>query len=116
MAKISRESLDSMSVDVFVRVEEMGCVTIIYNKDRYFGEEVVACSEDDWRVFKIRGILGFDQSGVLSAICLPLGENNVSVLVVSSYDTDYIFVKKSQVHLALRCLRDAGHTIMDERV
>ena len=73
-----------------------------------------AKAERGWRIFKVEGPLDFAQTGVLSSLALPLAEASVSIFTISTFDTDYILVKESQLceakeKLALVChLFDGG--------
>ncbi len=65
-----------------------------------------------WRCLKVEG--PFDLSttvGVLAALAEPLAQAGVSLYVVSTFDTDYLFVRGEQVDLARATLIRRGHTI-----
>jgi hypothetical protein len=49
--------------------------------------------------------------GVLAALAEPLAQAGVSLYVVSTFDTDYLFVRGEQVDLARATLIRRGHTI-----
>lgn len=57
-----------------------------------------------WNVFKIIGPLDFSLVGILEKVIHPLSKNNISVFAVSTFDTDYILVKKEQVSSARNIL------------
>ncbi len=67
--------------------------------------------DSDWRVLKIDGTFPFDEIGILNAITMPLAEANISLLTVSTYDTDFILVKESHFEQAVRFLESAGHSL-----
>ncbi|WP_096030236.1 ACT domain-containing protein [Campylobacter lanienae] len=48
-----------------------------------------------FKAFYIDEIFDFSQSGILFEILRPLKEECISVLVVSAYERDYIFVNKN---------------------
>ena len=50
--------------------------------------------EDGWKAFRIQGVLDFLLIGVLSKIASNLADNDVSIFAVSTYNTDYILIKK----------------------
>lgn len=50
--------------------------------------------EDGWKAFRIQGVLDFSLIGVLSKIASILADNDVSIFAVSTYNTDYILIKK----------------------
>ena len=67
--------------------------------------------DDGWRGFRIRGVLDFSLIGILSKLSGILAENNIGIFAVSTYNTDYILVKKENFDRAMDVLNDAGYTI-----
>ena len=67
--------------------------------------------DDGWRGFRIRGVLDFSLIGILSKLSGILAENNIGIFAVSTYNTDYILVKKENFDRAMDVLKDAGYTI-----
>lgn len=67
-------------------------------------------SNPGWKGFRVEGILDFSQIGIIHAITQPLKENGVSVFVVSTFNTDYIFVKEEFFGKAIEIF-DASNTI-----
>ncbi len=65
--------------------------------------------EDGWRGFRIQGTLDFSLIGILAPIASILAENKIGIFAVSTYNTDYIFVKKANFALALKVLSEAGY-------
>ncbi|APH39824.1 hypothetical protein BHR79_00400 [Methanohalophilus halophilus] len=72
--------------------------------------ENIEC-EKDWNFFKVKGPLEFDQIGILARISNTLSENEISIFVMSTYDTDYILVKQKNCKAAFYALEAAGMTI-----
>ena len=68
--------------------------------------------EDGWRGFRIEAILDFSLIGILSKISTILAENKIGIFVVSTYNTDYVFVKDNSYEKAMNILSDAGYTIV----
>lgn len=64
-----------------------------------------------WRGLKVHGPFPFDAIGVLAAISRALADARVSLLAVSTHDTDYVFVQSPDLARAVRALRHAGHTV-----
>jgi len=71
-------------------------------------------AERGWRCFQVLGPLAFEQVGVLASVASPLADAGVSLFVVSTYDTDYIFVKARDLPAARAALRNAGHRIQEK--
>ncbi len=72
---------------------------------------VEATSERGWRCLKVEGPFDFSQTGVLASLAEPLAAASVSIFVLCTYDTDYLFVKERDLEGALAALRASGHTV-----
>lgn len=70
--------------------------------------------EDGFKAFYIEGELDFSLIGILSKISGILADNNISVFAVSTYNTDYIFVKEENFENALDSLRSVRFEISSE--
>lgn len=68
--------------------------------------------EDGWKGFRIQGVLDFSLIGILSKISTILAENKVGIFAVSTYNTDYIFVKAEEYDRALNVLEEKGYEIV----
>ena len=71
-----------------------------------------AAREDGWRGFRISGTLDFSLVGILSSLTGLLAENGIGIFAVSTYDTDYILVKKEDLQLSLDVLAAKGYNII----
>lgn len=60
--------------------------------------------ENDWRAFKFEAVLDFGLVGILAKISTILAENKISIFALSTYNTDYILVKKKDVALTKQLL------------
>ena len=69
--------------------------------------------EDGWKAFRIQGVLDFSLIGILSKIASILAANNISIFAVSTYNTDYVFVKKENYQKGLALLQASGYQITD---
>ena len=54
--------------------------------------------------------------GILSDIARILAEADISILAVSSFNTDYIFVKEENYEMALELLEHQGYMIIAKKV
>jgi uncharacterized protein len=68
-------------------------------------------SETGWRALKVKGPFALSEIGVLAALAAPLAEVKVSLLAISTFDTDYLLVGERQLHAAVTALKGAGHRI-----
>lgn len=69
--------------------------------------------DDGWNGFCIQGILDFSLIGILAKIATILADHGISIFAVSTYNTDYILVKKEKYQKALEVLEGAGYEIID---
>ena len=68
--------------------------------------------DDGWKGFRIEGVLDFSLIGILSKISGILSDNKIGIFAVSTYNTDYILVKKENFDKALGVLEEAGYEIV----
>lgn len=68
--------------------------------------------EDGWRAMRIQGTLDFSMIGVLSQIASILAAGEISIFAVSTYNTDYIFLKKELLPKAIQLLSCNGYTFI----
>ena len=66
---------------------------------------------DGWKGFYINGVLDFSLIGILSKISTILADNKIGIFAVSTYNTDYIFVKEENYDKSLKVLSDSGYII-----
>lgn len=65
--------------------------------------------DDNWCSFRIEGILDFSLIGILAKISSLLAEKKISIFAVSTYNTDYILIKKDKFDSAIQILSEAGY-------
>lgn len=73
--------------------------------------EYEAC-EKGWRAIRITGILDFSLIGILAGISEILAKNKIGIFVISTYNTDYILVKKEQLNAAVNALSENGYNFV----
>ncbi|MGB1251509.1 MAG: ACT domain-containing protein [Candidatus Promineifilaceae bacterium] len=66
-------------------------------------------SESEWILFVFDGVLDFSLTGILAGIAQPLAAANVSIFAISTFDTDYVMVKRDQKAVAEETLIAAGY-------
>lgn len=69
--------------------------------------------DDGWNAFHIEGVLDFSLIGILAKIATILANNNISIFTISTYNTDYILIKKENRQKAIDALTREGYTIID---
>jgi|SRR5215831_3691433 hypothetical protein len=72
--------------------------------------EAIPCQRG-WRCLKVRGVLDFSQTGVISSIATPLAQAAVPIFVISTFNTDYILIAERHLDRAIAALKSAGFTV-----
>jgi uncharacterized protein len=78
-------------------------ISIIANCEKSFN---TLNSNKGWKGFKVDGVLDFSSIGIINCITKPLKENAISVFVISTFNTDYIFVKEESFQKACEVLKN----------
>ena len=68
-------------------------------------------AERGWRIMKMGGPFDLSLIGILAGVANVLRASEVSLFVVSTFDTDYVLVKQDRLRAALAALRDDGYHI-----
>lgn len=67
---------------------------------------------DGWKGFRVRGTLDFSLVGILAELSGILAKNGIGLFAVSTYNTDYILVKKECFGRALEALAAGGYPVL----
>ncbi len=86
-------------------------LSIIVDQSFEFQSQTDLQVEPDWVGFVVDQPLQFDMIGIIAGISKIMAESQISIMAISSYDTDYFFVKKSNLQRAIDSLRLAGFNI-----
>lgn len=68
--------------------------------------------EDGWRAFRIEGVLDFSLIGILAHISSVMAQSGIGIFAVSTYNTDYVLVKRENCEKALNALENNGYEIV----
>jgi uncharacterized protein len=69
-------------------------------------------SQKPFTAYAVQGPLEFAMTGVLSTLLAPLAQAEVSVFVISTFDTDWILVPLQDADKAAEEWRRRGHTVV----
>lgn len=69
--------------------------------------------ENGWRAIKVIGPLEFSLIGIVSDITTILAKEEISVFVNSTYNTDYILVRKENLSGAVNVLSSSGYSFTE---
>lgn len=65
----------------------------------------------DWACLRIEGTFEFTETGILASVAAPLAAGGVGIFAVSTWDTDYLLVRRAQLTAAREALETAGHRV-----
>lgn len=71
-------------------------------------------AERGWCCLRVVGKLDFSLVGVIASLSTVLADAGISVFVVSTFDTDYMLVKNTNVERAVEALVEAGHSVRNQ--
>lgn len=69
--------------------------------------------DDGWKAFRIQGVLDFSLIGILAKIAAARADNGIAIFAVSTYNTDYVLMKRENYQKALDVLKALGYMIID---
>lgn len=64
-----------------------------------------------WRLLTVRGPLEFTLTGIMAALSAALAAAGVALFALSTYDTDHLLVRSTDLDRAVRALREGGHQV-----
>lgn len=105
--KVCKLGKNTMDISTYIKLEkhlfamivERDCITCIVNENSTDVLDVLS-QEQGWISYQVEGQLSFELSGILASLISPLSDSNISILITSSFDTDYIFVKQENTSQA----------------
>jgi len=71
----------------------------------------IIVAEPNWKGLRVSGVLDFGMIGVIAKISNVLAAASISIFVVSTYNTDYIFVKTENYDKCTQALTQAGYEV-----
>jgi hypothetical protein len=123
---VLEEGLSICRLDAGTEIPAWATRAPFFSVTRTHDELSVVCPEDvvpegisqerGWRALKLEGPFDLAMVGVLSSVASPLAEAGASIFAVSTFDTDYVLVKETQLDLAVDTLRENGYRVGDHSV
>jgi uncharacterized protein len=86
-------------------------LSIVCSEDR-MPDDVLA--ERGWLALKLEGPFPFSMTGVLESFLQPLAEARIPIFAISTFDTDYVLIKRENLEQAEVVLGAAGHERVGE--
>lgn len=117
--KLSRDEAANLKIDLAASRSFMSIsishkeLSLIVEKSFIPNVKIEKC-ESGWSAIYIDSEIPFDATGVLDAVIHPLLPSKVSLLAVSTFDSDFFFFKKENEELVCSALRNAGFSVSSE--
>jgi uncharacterized protein len=91
-------------------------LSIVYSEDVCLGDHMpdAAPVERGWLALKLEGPFPFSMTGVLGSFLEPLAEARIPIFAISTFDTDYVLIKRENLEQAVAALGTAGHEKVGE--
>jgi hypothetical protein len=68
-----------------------------------------AHAERGWLAVQLEGPFPFSMTGVLASFIQPLAEAQIPIFAISTFNTDYVLIKRDDLDRATAALTAAGH-------
>lgn len=68
-------------------------------------------AEMGFACFKVIGPLDFSSVGVIAALTTALAASGIPLFAISTFDTDYLLVRRTDLPDAIDALRESGHAV-----
>jgi len=62
-------------------------------------------------LFRISGVFDFDECGIVLSVIKPLSQNGIGIFLLSTFSSDLLLLKESDVIMAKNHLVKAGHKV-----
>src|SRR5262245_10394894 len=72
-------------------------------------------AERGWCAIRVAGQISFSTVGVLASLTDPLAQAGISLFAISTFNTDYLLVKRTDLDRTIEVLRRYGHSISNEK-
>jgi hypothetical protein len=75
-----------------------------------------ASAERGWMALKLEGPFPFSMTGVLASFLQPLADAQIPIFAISTFDTDYVLIKRENLEQAVAALGAAGHERLEKKL
>lgn len=83
----------------------------VISESQYVPKEVLKV-EHGWKCFRIAEDASFEKYGMIAFLANIISAQKTSTLVVGTYDTDYLLIKKEKFQQVVQALKDNGCTFV----
>jgi len=95
----------------FVFISKTDSELSVICESQYVMEDNISV-EHGWGCFRIAEDASFGKYGMIAFLADIIAKEKTAILVVATYDTDYIFIKKDKLDGVINALRNNGCTFI----
>ena len=97
--------------NAFAVIQDKKEITIVIDQAKTGDSKGIIDIEKDWKILTFDMVLPFELTGFLAEVAKALAEEGISIFVISSYSTDHVLVKESQLTKTIKKLEKLGFKI-----
>ena len=97
--------------NAFAVIQDKKEITIVIDQAKTGDSKGIIDIEKDWKILTFDMVLPFELTGFLAEVAKALAEEVISIFVISSYSTDHVLVKESQLTKTIKKLEKLGFKI-----
>ena len=103
ISKINFEKFGESFFNLCVTEDE---ISVLLNQEYSGFIDEKINEETGFKCLKIEGVLDFGEIGIIAKISNILAKEEISIFVVSTYNTDYVLVKENKIAHAIHVLKE----------
>ena len=103
ISKINFEKFKESFFNLCITDDE---ISVLLNGDYSELIEEKINEETGFKCLKIEGVLDFGEIGIIAEISRILAKEEISIFVISTYNTDYVLVKENKIAHAIHVLKE----------
>ena len=103
ISKINFEKFGESFFNLCITEDE---VSVLLNQEYTVFIDEKINEETGFKCLKIEGVLDFGEIGIIAKISNILAKEEISIFVVSTYNTDYVLVKENKIAHAVHVLKE----------
>jgi hypothetical protein len=96
-----------------VQINDPHGKTVICDAELAENRDIDIVNRSLWRCFQIDAVMDFNTLGVIAGLSRILADCQITLMVICSFETDYLLVPPKDVQQASDALRMAGHRIRE---
>lgn len=100
--------------NAFANIKASDFYTVIIDQDELIKKDTISSREEflaiekSFKIIQFETIIPINLIGFIAEIANALAKQNISILIVSSYSTDHIIIRKKDLSKTIKTLKSLG--------